>query len=139
MSSPKPLPQHPISPPPAPASPPQSNTISGGVRRYHTISAHSRPLRNESRVPTSQETAELTGPKEDEYVAPEEWVTGVGAVGENNSSLHRQASLPTRYNVNRGVFAFLLNSVPATHLRHDQAIRLQRGPGSPAHPPPCVP
>lgn len=28
----------------------------------------------------------------------ENWVGGVGTIGENNSSLHRQASLPSKYN-----------------------------------------
>lgn len=108
MSSPKPSPQHPISPPPLPPSPPQGNSASGGVRRYHTISAHTRPVRSGSRAPISEESGEWTGAQEDEYVAPgEEWVApGVGAVGEKNASLHRQASLPTRYNTHKGGFAF---------------------------------
>lgn len=28
----------------------------------------------------------------------EDWVGVVGTIGENNSSLHRQASLPSKYN-----------------------------------------
>lgn len=112
MSSPKSVPQHPISPPPVPPSPPQSNSASGGVRRYHTISAHSRPVRNETRVPISEESSEWSGVQEDEYIPPgEEWVApGVGAVGEKNPSLHRQASLPTRYNAHKGIFVLAITS-----------------------------
>ncbi|KAF8584082.1 YTH-domain-containing protein [Ramaria rubella] len=119
MTSPNPSPQHQISPPPLPASPPQSSSASGGVRRHHTISAHSRPLRSETRVSISEESGEWTGALEDEYVAPgEEWVApGVGAVGEKNASLHRQASLPTRYNASRGYQSHPRQSGTTTPLR----------------------
>ncbi|KAF8205638.1 YT521-B-like domain-containing protein [Mycena galopus ATCC 62051] len=62
-----------------------------GVRRHHTISASSRTARAGGAI--SEETAQDWN--EDEVVG-EDWVGGVGAVGEK-SSLHRQSSLPTRY------------------------------------------
>jgi hypothetical protein len=75
--------------------------ISGtGVRRHHTISASSRPLRDTARGTIAEEG---TLSNEDEVV-DEEWVGSVGAVGEKNASLHRQASLPTaRHYTPRGV------------------------------------
>lgn len=86
---------HPISPPPVPASPPST----GGVRRHHTISASSRKVRADARATISEETQEQQLWNDDEPV-DEDWVGGVGAVGEK-TSLHRQSSLPTKYN--RGV------------------------------------
>ncbi|KZT26615.1 YTH-domain-containing protein [Neolentinus lepideus HHB14362 ss-1] len=83
---------HPISPPPVPSS--QSST---GVRRHHTIGAgSSRPARPSGRVPISEEEQEPPLGDEDEFV-DHDWIGGLGAVGEK-SNLHRQASLPTRYN-----------------------------------------
>ncbi|EPT04119.1 hypothetical protein FOMPIDRAFT_1115044 [Fomitopsis schrenkii] len=86
---------HAISPPPVPAS----NAASGGsgVRRHHTISAASRSNRPTSKIAIS----ELEDPQteqiwNDDEVVDQDWVGGIGAVGEK-SSLHRQASLPTRY------------------------------------------
>ncbi|KAI0707766.1 YT521-B-like domain-containing protein [Earliella scabrosa] len=81
-----------ISPPPVPPS----NTNTSGVRRHHTISASSRAAR-----PTSKIVGELDDPQteqlwNDDEVVDQDWVGGIGAVGEK-SSLHRQASLPTRY------------------------------------------
>ncbi|KII89081.1 hypothetical protein PLICRDRAFT_175316 [Plicaturopsis crispa FD-325 SS-3] len=81
---------HPISPPPVPESVPST-----GVRRHHTISASSRTSRTGARAPISEETAEQQLGYDDEVV-DQDWVGGVGAVGEK-SSLHRQSSLPTRY------------------------------------------
>lgn len=78
--------------PPVPASPPSS----GGVRRHHTISASSRTARAGARDPISEESQNQELWNEDEVVG-EDWVGGVGAVGEKSSSLHRQSSLPTRY------------------------------------------
>ncbi|KAG6844139.1 hypothetical protein H0H87_009526 [Tephrocybe sp. NHM501043] len=78
-------------PPPVPASPPNS----GGVRRHHTISASSRTTRANTRDPISEETHEESSWNDDEVV-DQDWVGGVGAVGEK-TSLHRQSSLPTRY------------------------------------------
>ncbi|KAJ7705224.1 YT521-B-like domain-containing protein [Mycena olivaceomarginata] len=69
---------------------PGSPTNTTGVRRHHTISASSRTARAGA---ISEETAQDWN--EDEVVG-EDWVGGVGAVGEK-SSLHRQSSLPTRY------------------------------------------
>jgi hypothetical protein len=61
--------------------------VSGtGVRRHHTISAASRPIRAAA---IAEETI-----GDDEQLG-EEWVGPLGAVGEKSSSLHRQASLPT--------------------------------------------
>ncbi|KZT09764.1 YTH-domain-containing protein [Laetiporus sulphureus 93-53] len=85
---------HPTSPPPVL---PSANTSGGGVRRHHTISASSRSARPTSKIAIS----ELEDPQteqiwaDDETVDPD-WVGGIGAVGEK-SSLHRQASLPTKY------------------------------------------
>ena len=81
-----------ISPPPVPPA----NTNTSGVRRHHTISASSRAAR-----PTSKIVGELDDPQteqlwNDDEVVDQDWVGGIGAVGEK-SSLHRQASLPTRY------------------------------------------
>ncbi|KAH7914003.1 YT521-B-like domain-containing protein [Hygrophoropsis aurantiaca] len=84
-------PAHSISPPPVPASPPST-----GIRRHHTISASSRTARTGARAPISEETQEQQLWNDDEPV-DEDWVGGVGAVGEK-TSLHRQSSLPTRYN-----------------------------------------
>ncbi|KAG6909609.1 hypothetical protein DXG01_016391 [Tephrocybe rancida] len=80
------------SPPPVPPSPPNS----GGVRRHHTISASSRTARGAPRDPISEEVPD-NGPWNDDEIIDEDWVGGVGAVGEKTSSLHRQSSLPTRY------------------------------------------
>jgi YTH domain-containing family protein len=79
---------HTISPPPVPASPPST-----GVRRHHTISASSR--RSGPRAAISEEDQDQEHWNDDEVV-DEDWVGGVGVVGEK-SSLHRQSSLPTRY------------------------------------------
>ena len=79
---------HPL--PPVPPSPP-----SGGVRRHHTISSSSRTARANSRDAISEETQEQQLWHDDEVV-DQDWMGGVGAVGEK-SSLHRQSSLPTRY------------------------------------------
>ena len=86
----------PVSPPPVPSSPP-----AGTVRRHHTISASSRAAHAGSRL-LSEETQQAWN---DDEVVDQEWVGGVGAVGEKSSSLHRQSSLPTRYN--RGQFLSL--------------------------------
>lgn len=82
-------------PPPAPPSPPPSTSGGGGVRRHHTISASSRAARAGAREAISEETQEQQLWNDDEVV-DQDWVGGVGAVGEK-SSLHRQSSLPTRY------------------------------------------
>ncbi|TFK54675.1 YTH-domain-containing protein [Heliocybe sulcata] len=87
---------HPITPPQLPSS-----LSSTGVRRHHTIGAgSSRPARPSSRVPISEEAQDPPLDDEDEFV-DHDWIGGLGAVGEK-SNLHRQASLPIRYN-NRGV------------------------------------
>ncbi|TBU35619.1 YTH-domain-containing protein [Dichomitus squalens] len=84
---------NPISPPPGAAS----NANAGGVRRHHTISASSRTARPTSKIALG----ELDDPQTEQFWNDDEpvdqdWVGGIGAVGEK-SSLHRQASLPTRY------------------------------------------
>ena len=79
---------HNISPPPVPVSPPST-----GVRRHHTISAASRTARAGARATISEESQDQQLSNEDEPV-DEDWVGGVGAVGEK-TSLHRQSSLPT--------------------------------------------
>jgi hypothetical protein len=48
------------------------------------------------RAPISEETQEQQFWNDDESV-DEDWVGGVGAVDEK-TSLHRQSSLPTKYN-----------------------------------------
>ncbi|GLB34743.1 putative YTH-domain-containing protein [Lyophyllum shimeji] len=78
-------------PPPVPASPPNT----GSVRRHHTISASSRSARNAARESISEEVQDPTLWNDDEPV-DQDWVGGVGAVGEK-TSLHRQSSLPTKY------------------------------------------
>ena len=89
------VPPLPISPPPPAASPPSS-----GVRRHHTITASSRSARTASRATISEESQEQQSWNEDE-LADQEWGRTVGAVGEKGS-LHRQSSLPTKYN--RGLY-----------------------------------
>lgn len=79
--------------PPVPSSPPTS----GGVRRHHTITAASRSARNAARESISEEVPDPSSIWNDDEPVDQEWVGGIGAVGEK-SSLHRQASLPTRYN-----------------------------------------
>jgi hypothetical protein len=77
------------------SSPDSPNTSS--VRRHHTISAHSRSARASAKDIISEETQEQQqGIWNDDEVVGVDWVGGVGAVGEK-TSLHRQASLPTRY------------------------------------------
>lgn len=77
--------------PPDPASP------TGAVRRHHTISAHSRSARATAKEVISEETHEQQQAIwNDDEVVDQDWVGGVGAVGEK-TSLHRQSSLPTRY------------------------------------------
>ncbi|KJA27080.1 hypothetical protein HYPSUDRAFT_198379 [Hypholoma sublateritium FD-334 SS-4] len=78
------------SPPPDPASP------TTGVRRHHTISAHSRSARASAKEVISEEVQEQQAIWNDDEVVDQDWVGGVGAVGEK-TSLHRQSSLPTRY------------------------------------------
>lgn len=78
---------HPISPPPS-ASPPST-----GVRRHHTISSSSRAARADARSSNPLQQEET--PWLDDEPVDEDWVGGVGAVGEK-SSLHRQSSLPTK-------------------------------------------
>ncbi|KAK7038148.1 YTH domain-containing protein [Favolaschia claudopus] len=78
---------------PAVPGSPTSPTNTTGVRRHHTISASSRTARAAAHS-ISEETPQDWN-NEDEVV-DEDWVGGVGAVGEK-SGLHRQSSLPTRY------------------------------------------
>lgn len=74
----------------------------GAVRRHHTISTHGRPQRASAKDIISEETQEQQQAIwNDDEVVGDDWVGGVGAVGEK-TSLHRQASLPTRYH--RGSF-----------------------------------
>ena len=92
-------PSHPVSPPPVPNPPPSTS----GVRRVHTISAASRAARTQSRIALSEDAEQAWG---EDDVVDQDWEGGIGAVGEKNSSLHRQASLPARYN--RGRYQFFL-------------------------------
>lgn len=69
----------------------------GGVRRHHTISASSRTARPTSKIAIGElDDAQAEQLWNDDEVVDQDWVGGIGAVGEK-SSLHRQASLPTRY------------------------------------------
>lgn len=78
--------------PPDPAS-----STTGSVRRHHTISASSRTARAHAKEAISEETHEQQQAIwNDDEVVDQDWVGGVGAVGEK-TSLHRQSSLPTRY------------------------------------------
>lgn len=87
-------PPHPISPPPG------ATSASSGVRRHHTITATSR-ARAGGRSTISEEPQDDEGWNNDEVV-DQDWVGAVGVVGElKGSSLHRQSSLPTRYNPSR--------------------------------------
>lgn len=89
-----------VSPNHPPPSDPSSPTT-GAVRRHHTISAHSRAARATAREVISEETQEQQQAIwNDDELVDQDWVGGVGAVGEK-TSLHRQSSLPTRYH--RGV------------------------------------
>ncbi|KAI0273443.1 YT521-B-like domain-containing protein [Gloeopeniophorella convolvens] len=94
MSAPPP---HPISPPPPPPPSAGVEQQSTTVRRHHTITATSRSARAAARAPISEESHEQQTWGDDEVV-DQEWVRSVGAVGEKGGSLHRQSSLPTRYN-----------------------------------------
>ncbi|EKM55293.1 uncharacterized protein PHACADRAFT_255797 [Phanerochaete carnosa HHB-10118-sp] len=84
--------EHSASPPPGSAG-----NSATGVRRHHTISASSRNAR-----PTSKYQSQDVEDDEQEQawgqddVVDQDWRGGIGAVGEK-SSLHRQASLPTKY------------------------------------------
>jgi hypothetical protein len=82
--------QQPISPPPIPESP--DPAVGGSVRRSHTISASSR--RTSTRATDHSEADEWN----EHDTVGEDLFGGVGTIGEKNSSLHRQASLPSKYN-----------------------------------------
>jgi hypothetical protein len=124
MSAPSP---HPVSPPPGPVGEPQST-----VRRHHTITAASRSARTAARAPISEESQEQQTWDDEEVVDPER-VRSVGAVGEKGGgSLHRQASLPSRYN--RGT-SLALHNLSAPHVAlltiYSQAyVHSSRGSGS---------
>lgn len=85
---------HSVSPPPGLANP--TNTAAG-VRRHHTITAGSRTTRPTSKIQAQEveDDEQEQGWNQDEVV-DQDWRGGIGAVGEK-ASLHRQASLPTRY------------------------------------------
>jgi len=78
-----------------PSSQAPADTVT--VRRHHTITAASRTAHSQAKDIISEETtpSEQT-PWNDDDLVDHDWVGGVGAVGEK-TSLHRQASLPTRY------------------------------------------
>jgi len=94
---------------------PRNNTVSpqpdtattrssGGIKRHHTISTASRLVHTNSRLIDDVQPSWNGGG--DEAVDPD-WVGGVGAVGEK-SSLHRQASLPTRHHPRRKSLLFCI-------------------------------
>ncbi|KIL69964.1 hypothetical protein M378DRAFT_157214 [Amanita muscaria Koide BX008] len=81
--------------PPIPPIPPSPPNIASTVRRHHTISASSRSARAAARESITEEVLDQPLSNDDEPL-DEDWVGGVGAVGEK-TSLHRQSSLPTKY------------------------------------------
>jgi hypothetical protein len=99
MSNP---PSQPISPPPGATSQPSS-----GVRRHHTITAASRSARHAERNTIDEESQEWTN---DDVPEPD-WPANVASLAEKSGSLHRQSSLPTRYN--RGMSYFTSGSTTA--------------------------
>lgn len=106
---------HNISPPPVPVSPPSTT-----VRRHHTITATSRTARAGARTTISEESQEQP-PWNDDELVDQDWVGGVGAVGEK-TSLHRQSSLPT--NSKRGLpISFFIPT--SSHPSHLSAFRAQ--------------
>ena len=82
---------HPL--PPVPSSP-----TTGTVRRHHTISASSRTAREMQKMsfPRVRRNTTGAGQLERRRGCGQDWVSGVGSVGEK-TSLDRQSSLPTRY------------------------------------------
>ena len=99
----------PISPPPIPDSP---TAQGGGVRRHHTISASSRAAHAGSRTYADESQHGW----DDDEVVDQDWVGTLGAVGDK-SNLHRQASLPTRYNRREClIFPFYLSFISGTDL-----------------------
>ena len=97
---------------------PQPGTVtpqsSGGIRRHHTISSSSRTSRTGSKLIDDEQT--VWNGHEDEVV-DNDWVGGVGHVGDKSASLHRQTSLPTRHPQRR---ESLLN-LPIHHPSEDLA------------------
>lgn len=86
------------------------DSSAGVVRRHHTISAHSRSARANAKDVISEETQEQQQAIwNDDEVVDQDWVGGVGAVGEK-TSLHRQSSLPTRYHRGKSSFFSLHSS-----------------------------
>lgn len=108
------------------AAAPQGST----VRRHHTITAASRTARNQAKDIISEETS----PSEqahwnDDEIVDQDWVGGVGAVGEK-TSLHRQSSLPTRYH--RGFHgSSAANAAPKTAINSLAAIAGHEGDEEP--------
>jgi len=105
-----------------PSSPPADSPTTG-VRRHHTISAHSRSARATAKDVISEETQEQQQQAiwNDDEVVGEDWVGGVGAIGEK-ASLHRQASLPTRYHRGMSFFPF--------HFIADQPVYVSTKPST---------
>jgi hypothetical protein len=108
MSAPSP---HPVSPPPGPLGTESQTT----VRRHHTITAASRSARAAARAPISEESQEQQTCVDEEVLDPER-VRSVGAVGEKGGSLHRQASLPSRYNRGASLDPHYFACPPADNL-----------------------
>ena len=90
-------------------------TRSSGIKRHHTISTGPRIPRTDPRL-TNDGQASWNGGG-DEAVDPD-WVGGVGAVGEK-SSLHRQASLPTRHPRRKSLLSCI--GIPIYHFPGDLA------------------
>lgn len=99
-------PGHSISPPPNAVA-----SAATGVRRHHTISSSSRNARPTSKIAINEvEDSQNDQAWNDDEVVDQDWVGGIGAVGEK-SSLHRQASLPTRYHRGKAHISPILSHV----------------------------
>ncbi|KAF5315582.1 hypothetical protein D9611_004857 [Ephemerocybe angulata] len=116
--------------PPPPGA--QDNVVPQGttVRRHHTITAASRTARAQAKDIISEETSPSEQvPWNDDELVDQDWVGGVGAVGEK-TSLHRQSSLPTRYH--RGFHGSkAANQAPKTTINSLAAIAGHEGDEEP--------
>jgi YTH domain-containing family protein len=128
------VPPHPISPPPGSVGT-TGEQQSTGVRRHHTITAASRSTRTTTRATISEESQEQPTWNDEEFL-DQEWGISVGAIGEKgSSSLHRQSSLPSRYN--RGTpflyptcLSVLILTIVTDHLDNSAYGQGSRGSGS---------
>lgn len=108
---------------------PQPGTVtpqsSGGIRRHHTISSSSRVSRTGSKLIDDEQP--VWNGNEDEVV-DNDWVGGIGPVGDKSTSLHRQTSLPTRH-LQRGKSLLNTQIYPPSDDLADHLIALRTQPG----------